>query len=555
MNGLFESTVAEIEHCDVCVIGTGAGGGIAAYELAVTGLTVVSIEQGPLLQEDYFRTENPSGSVKDFGIRSHTRWPADPHEAFFGNALFAPAEEASAVRESGSFFQYQIFAVGGLQNLWNGISLRFSAQDMRGWPISYDDLAPHYSAVEQLVTVCGTQETLANLPDGEYIEPKPLRPVDRLLAKAVTRVGDPHARAIANRKAINTRAGTPSSCISTGACAFGCPVGAVYNFRTRLLPRIAGRSNYALRVNAKVTKLITSADARSVTEVEFLDTRNGSLHRLRAKAVILTAGAVETPRILFNSATEQDPSGLGNRGDKLGRRLQDNPKTVLSTSLWRLWGARRTYDVGYGDPLIVMGQGRLPDGSTFPFIGHDSQGIPDIPHYLTGLSQFPSFLKLQLAQMMFHSHVTIGLFCPGEPAPANRVRPSRRLDRFGVPQVEIDFTSSPRAGQMMAEMERWGKRVLRKASGTLIHGDSTNNGTGVHYAGTTAMSAAPTDGVVDGQLRCHDLDNLYICDGSVIPTLPEKHLTLTIMALAHRLSRHVSDTLMRGTVGGGTARG
>ena len=105
MNGLFESTVAEIEHCDVCVIGTGAGGGIAAYELAVTGLTVVSIEQGPLLQEDYFRTENPSGSVKDFGIRSHTRWPADPHEAFFGNALFAPAEEASAVRESGSFFQ------------------------------------------------------------------------------------------------------------------------------------------------------------------------------------------------------------------------------------------------------------------------------------------------------------------------------------------------------------------------------------------------------------------------------------------------------------------
>jgi len=244
---------------------------------------------------------------------------------------------------------------------------------------------------------------------------------------------------------------------------------------------------------------------------------------------------------LFNSATERDPCGLGNRADQLGRRLQDNPKSVLSTSLWRLWGGRRDFDIGYGDPLTVMSRGTLPDGASFPFIGHDSQGIPEIPHYLAGLQRFPPWLKVRLARLMFHSYVTIGLFCPGEPDPGNRVRPGRQRDRFCIAQVETDFTSSPRARQMMAEMERWGRRLLRRASGTLIHGDSTNNGTGVHYAGTTAMADDPARGVVDANLRCYGLDNLFVCDGGVIQSLPEKHLTPTIMALAHRLGRHLIE--------------
>jgi choline dehydrogenase-like flavoprotein len=537
--------VAEIDSCDVCVVGTGAGGGLLAYELAMSGLKVVSLEQGPLLPDDYFRAVDPPGSGKDFGIRPHTRWPSDPHEAFFGNALFAPVEEASAVRAQGQFLQYQVFAVGGLQNLWNGVSLRFAADDFQGWPITYDALEPHYSAVERLAMVCGTREGLPNLPDGDFIEPKPFRPVDRLLAAAVAALRDENARAIANRKAINTRAGTPGACVSTGACAFGCPVGAVYKFPARLLPRIAGRPNYHLRPNAKVTRLVSSADGQTITAVEFLDTATGSTHRLAARIVVLAAGAIETPRILFNSATERDPAGLANRADQLGRRLQDNPKSVLSTSLWRLWGSRRNFDIGYGDPLIIMSRETLPDGSTFPFIGHDSQGIPDIPHYLTGLKRFPPALKVHLARLMFHSYATIGLFCPGEPNPANLVRPSRKRDRFGVPQVEIDFTSSRRAQEMMAAMERWGRRVLRGASGTLIHGDSTNNGTGIHYAGTTAMADNRNDGVVDANLRCHEIVNLFICDGGVIPSLPEKHLTLTIMALAHRLSRHITDQIAK----------
>ncbi len=93
---------------------------------------------------------------------------------------------------------------------------------------------------------------------------------------------------------------------------------------------------------------------------------------------------------------------------------------------------------------------------------------------------------------------------------------------------------------MMDAMMGWGRKVLKHASATQLYCTRDNNGTGIHYAGTTAISTSAQHGVVDHNLKVHGLDNLFICDGGVIPTLPDKHLTLTIMALAHRLSAHLA---------------
>lgn len=521
------------------MVGTGAGGGVLAYELAKAGLNVVSLEQGAPIAPDHFRTTDRPGAATDFGIRANTVWPSDPHDSLFVHELFAGEDTGSAARHAGGFRQYQIYAVDGLQTLWNGVSVRFSQEDLAGWPLDYAQLAAHYAAVERRITVCGTAENIPGLPDGDYIPPKPLRPTDRMIIDAVKQLGEQDAYAIPNRKAINTRAGMETSCISTGICTSGCPVGSVYKFSARLLPEIVNLPNYELRTHAKVVRLLRGADERRIEEVEYLDTRTGELRRLRAGQVVLAAGAIETPRILFNSADARDPDGLGNRSGQLGLRLQDNPKAVLSTSLWKLWGKHRNYDIGYGDLLILMAKTRLPDGQAFPFIGHAIHGIPDTPHYLGGLAPFPAPVKRGLARMMFHSYVTLGLFCAGDPNPANRIRPGRRLDRFGVPQVEIDFTVSDSTREMMKAMATWGRRVLRKASATQIYETSDNSGTGIHYAGTTPLSADPAQGIVNADLRSHDIDNLYICDGGVIPTLPDKHLTLTIMALSHRLGAHL----------------
>lgn len=535
--------------CDVCIVGTGAGGGILAHQLARAGLDVLSLEQGPRLADDHFQRVMPPGPGKTFGIAPDTVWPSDPHDSLFIHPLFASGQEGSTSRPEGGFRHFQVLAVNGLQNLWNGVSVRFAQADFKGWPVQADELTPHYSAVEKLITVCGTSEGLDELPDGEFVPPKPLRPADLLIVDAVKGLADGHSHAIPNRKAINTRPGMASSCISTGICTSGCPVGAVYKFTSRLLPDIAHLSNYRLQPNAKVLRVLRDPASRQrIQAVEYLDTSTGQTHLVRARTFVLAAGAIETPRILFNSADSEQPQGLGNSHDVLGRHLQDNPKVVLSTSLRKLWGKRRNYDIGYGDLLILMSQGQLPNGEAFPFIGHSIHGIPDTPHYLGQMQFMPSWLKQRVARHLFHSYVTLGLFCAGARLPQNRVRPGQTRDRHGVRQVHIDFTIPDSARQQMDAMMAWGRKILRKASATAIYETRDNSGTGIHYAGTTPMGGAADNSVVDANLKVHGFDNLYVCDGGVIPVLPDKHLTLTIMALSHRLGVHLTEQVRQAAV-------
>ncbi|MFG1374437.1 GMC family oxidoreductase [Xanthobacter oligotrophicus] len=538
--------MAEAAHCDVIVVGTGAGGGILAYELAKAGLNVVSLEQGGQLADDHFKRVDPPGTALDFGIRSNTVWPAEPHDSLFVHPLFEKGEDGSTGWPEGGFRHYQIIQVNGLQNLWNGVSVRFSEKDFADWPFRYAELAPHYDAVERRIVVCGTKEDIPELPDGIYVTPKPLRPADQMIVDAVNGLEEPHSRAIPNRKAIDTRPDSPNACASTGICTSGCPTGAVYKFTARLLPEIAKLPNYELRTGAKVVRLLREPGSRRVLGVEYRDMATGESCLLTADRVVLATGAVESPRILFNSADDVAPEGMGNTFGQLGLRLQDNPKSVLSTSLWKLWGSGRDFDIGYGDLLILLSRGTLPDGEEFPFIGHAIHGVPDVPHYLVGMKRFPPFMKERLSRFMFHSYVTLGLFCAGDPNPANRVRPANSTDRFGVRHVTVDFSSSARADKMMDAMEAWGRTVLRHAGATSIYPSRDNSGTGIHYAGTTAISADPAKGVVDADLKCHDLDNVYVCDGGVVPVLPDKHLTLTIMAMAHRLAGHLVEKARSG---------
>jgi len=538
--------VAEAAHCDVIVVGTGAGGGILAYELAKAGLNVVSLEQGGQLADDHFKRVDPPGTALDFGIRSNTVWPAEPHDSLFVHPLFEKGEDGSTGWPEGGFRHYQIIQVNGLQNLWNGVSVRFSEKDFADWPFRYAELAPHYDAVERRIVVCGTTEDIPELPDGIYVPPKPLRPADQMIVDAVNGLEEPHSRAIPNRKAIDTRPDSPNACASTGICTSGCPTGAVYKFTARLLPEIAKLPNYELRTGAKVVRLLREPGSRRVLGVEYRDMATGESRLLTADKVVLATGAIESPRILFNSADDVAPHGMGNAFGQLGLRLQDNPKSVLSTSLWKLWGSGRDFDIGYGDLLILLSRGTLPDGEEFPFIGHAIHGVPDVPHYLVGMKRFPPFMKERLSRFMFHSYVTLGLFCAGDPNPANRVRPAGSYDRFGVRHVTVDFSSSAKADRMMDAMEAWGRTVLRHAGATSIYPSRDNSGTGIHYAGTTAISADPAKGVVDANLKCHDLDNVYVCDGGVVPVLPDKHLTLTIMAMAHRLAGHLVEKARSG---------
>ena len=528
------------EQYDYCIIGTGAAGGILAHRLAQAGLNVISLEQGEQLPNNYFSEMNPPGAQKDFGIRDNSIFPPNPDDALFTHALFAKKNTRSSDKISEEKFRhFQLLALNGLQNLWNGVSVRFSPTDFEAWPISYSDLAPHYTAVEKRIIVCGTQENIPNLPDGDFIPPKPLRPADILITKAIQSLHLPDTHVIPNRKAIETRPGKTNTCISMGLCTSGCPVGAVYKFSNRLLPEIINLDNYTLRLNTKATKLITDNDSSRIIAVEYLDTQTQQTHTIHANHFIVSTGAIESPRLLLNSQNDHFPHGLANSTNTLGCYLQDNPKAVLSTSLYKLIGKKAAKDIGYGDLLLITSKATLKNEEPFTFIGHAIHNTPDIPYYLSEFKHIPKLIKPVIAKLLLNSYVVLGLFCKGDFNKNNRVERSLEKDQYDIPQIRIHYQSTSKTIERMEKMQQFGYKVLRKASGTKITSNLDNTGTGIHYAGTCRMGKSKSEGIVDANLQSFDHENLYICDGSVIPMLPDKHLTLTIMALADRLAEHL----------------
>jgi glucose dehydrogenase len=544
-----------IVRTDICVVGTGAGGGILAYRLALSGRDVLSLEQGGPITSDYFTNELNPEDETNLGIAAEMPWDMNPAQSFYfsnaqAHALYAREDELStSAAAKQSFINMQIFRMNGKMNLWSAVSLRYSPRDFRGkdhgdsdfnWPIDYEVLAPHYGAVERLIGVCGTREGLAELPDGDFLPPFPLRPADRLLQHAVSRFKKPTIRAIPMRKAVETRPDRINRCRSCGDCIFGCAAGSVYKFSTHLLPQIANRSNYRLLYGIKVLRLIRDPRSNRIEAAKCLDTATGQIVRVEANLFVLSCGAMETPRVLFNSRDDDFPNGLANSSGLLGCFLQDTVKVILGTSLWKLVGSKIKYDQGTNDAMLIPRF--LFGGEEFRggYQGQFSHFLPKRPYYLDALGPLPAWIKPFTARLLFKSYVALLFFGKPEALKSNRLLAGQACDKYGIPQVDVQYTPTRNDLLMKQSMMEWGRRILRRCSGTSITTfTEPTPGRSIHYAGTCRMAANRADGVVDANLRSFDHPNLYVCDGSVLPEVSEKNLTLTIMALAERLSQNL----------------
>jgi choline dehydrogenase-like flavoprotein len=556
--------------CDICIVGTGAAGGILAYELARAGLSVLSLEQGATIDNAYFTNEHRPDQLENFGIPHEMPWDLNPAQSFYfanpqAHALYArPDELSTSAQARSAFVNLQVFRLNGKTNLWNAVALRYSARDFRprdhgegdtNWPLGYDDLEPHYGAVERLIGVCGTREGIAELPDGEFLPPLPLRPADHILMDAVKGIRDVKVRAVPMRKAIETRPEKENACRHCGDCVFGCTAGSVYKFSSHLLPHIAHRANYRLVCGVKVVRLLREPDTNAIRAAECVEPASGTRFHVRARTFVLCCGAIETPRVLFNSADDACPGGLANRSGLLGCYLQDTIKATLGTALLRLVGSRRKYALGTNDALLiprfVFDNARFRGG----YQGQYSHFLPRRPYYLDALRPLPPWLKKPLARLLFRSYVAIMFFGKPQAKRENRLVPagdgpplairapssSGVHDRFGIRQVDVRYQLSDNDRRMQESMVHYGRRILRLCSGLVISTFVDDiPGRSIHYAGTCRMAARAEEGVVDRNLQSFDHPNLYVCDGSVFPEISEKNLTLTIMALAHRLAGHFS---------------
>jgi choline dehydrogenase-like flavoprotein len=534
-----------------CVIGTGAGGGILAYGLAKAGADVLVINSGGIPRQSEFQNEMSPEQRGHFEIGPHTTFPVRP-EISIVHPLLADARTRSSMESpwEDGFHHYQIHHVNGLQNLWNGICLRYSEDDFANrhsysedcrWPISLADLADHYSEVERLALVVGKRNDLRQFPDGSFLAPRGPRQIDRVFIDSNSGSFGPDLFFFENRKAVDLRPDSTQRCVACGNCGRGCSSGSVYKFSTHLLPEIRGLPNFRLLEHTRAIKLTTlgcnNAERFSVSHVLAMDERDLRTVEVEADVVIVCAGAIESPRLLLNSFANDRSKTV-----QVGEFLQDTPHAVVGTSLFRLWFRPANEDRGYGDHILLGGRCKDSQGKRFPFVGQFWSDFMKVPYYLAEMPRLPKFLKETISRQVFKSTATLILWSPAVPQRKNKVVLADRVDHFGQRQVRIDYEMSEIEADHSRRIAALGRRMLRKASGYITDEVESPPGSGVHYAGTCRMAADPGGGVVDKNLKYFKSKNLYICDGSVIPFLSEKHPSLTIMSLAHRLAKHLIKT-------------
>src|SRR5262245_38689095 len=312
---------------DVCIVGSGAGGGMAAKVLSEGGADCILLEAGPSWSADR------DGAMLTWNYSSPRRGGPTRSKPFgeFDGCLggWELEGEPYTVAEGHRFLWFRARMLGGRTNHWGRISLRMGPWDFEGrsrdglgddWPIGYEDLRPHYDELDRLVGLFGTSEGLPNEPDGIFQPPPPLRAHEHLVKRACGGLDIP---CIPARLSVLTRElnGRPA-CHYCGQCGRGCATRSNFSSPSVLLPPALETGRLEIRTGAMAREVLTDR-AGLATGVSYVETATGREQMVRARIVVLAASACETARLLLNSKSPRHPSGLANSSGCVGRYLTD----------------------------------------------------------------------------------------------------------------------------------------------------------------------------------------------------------------------------------------
>ncbi len=535
---------------DVAIVGSGAGGGVAAALLAARGFKVALLEKGrnpfPTLAEPML-----TGSLfgnDEIKLRRYFCF----HDPMIEPRTFRErADQAAAQRE----VQGLGVCVGGGTVHYDGDSPRVQAADLRllstfgrvdgaevvDWPISYDELAPYYDWTEQLI---GIQGAAGSDPFAESRGPYPMPPgyppkAALLLAEGARSLGyHPHPMPMA----INSVAyrGRPA-CVDCGFCRCGCPVNAKGSTAVTAVRDALLTGNCTLLAECCVTAVETEPSGERASGVRYLD-RHGDECRLTAKQVILAANAIETARLLLASSSAAHPDGLGNRSGLVGRYLMFH--TVFS--------AVALFDKelrGYRGRIVThaLADFTVSDGSP----GFVRGGYVELGGQLQPVEEGASYPWLLHSALMkdgrFRRNMTtVSMMGEDMPVAGNRVELDPKVrDVYGRPVARLTYQRHPHDQAVIDRYSPKLRRIAEAAGASSVMDVDMARQFGVpetkHLMGTARMGADPSSSITDPWCRLHALENVWIADGSVFPTSTAFNPTLTQQALAARTAAYIAD--------------
>jgi choline dehydrogenase-like flavoprotein len=541
---------------DVVVVGAGAGGGIVAEQLSLAGYRVALLERGR--QQKFSETGHDELRSQRTTVLGNAFGPDDEHfvrEVDAGAGRFAP------VLPSEGAFNNVAACVGGGTLSYGAMAWRFFEKDFRmksaygvpagstleDWPISYADLEPFYTKAEWEIGVSGQAGANAFEPPRGKPYPMPPLPMNReanLLAKAAKQRGW-HPFPIP--MAINSVAyqGRPA-CIGCPHCVgFACEVNAKNSTAVTAIPRAVKTGNCDLRTGAVVAEILTGTDGRAAAVVYV---QNSQLLTQPCRAVVVACSATESPRLLLNSKSPLFPNGLGNRYGWVGRNLMGH----AYAGAYGLFEEETFDGVGPAARVALCDfshglPGGLKGGAVIanefirlPYLFSRSVIPPGVPRW--GI-EHKRFVKRYFKR-------SVGVKAPVQEMPVFECRVSispTLKDAYGIPTVRLTGQRHPHdrevGAYLAARSEEWLKEA--GASKTWQSLPGTGLGGGQHQAGTCRMGDDPKTSVVDKYCRVHEVDNLYVVDGSVHVTNGGFNPSLTIQAIAYWASARMVKELHR----------
>jgi choline dehydrogenase-like flavoprotein len=543
---------------DAVVVGSGAGGGVAACGLAEAGRRVLVVEAGDWPSTDVLDRDHIRNPRSDWGLAPRSG-PTDDRDV----RVTDDGRTRLTIRPAGPGWNNNAVTAGGGTRVYGAQAWRFAPLDLRmattygvpdgsalrDWPISYDDLEPYYSRAEWEIGVSGGSE------DGRWSGPRsrplPMPPVaagpvrDRLAAAATSLgFGTVHVPLLVNSTPWLGR----RACAGCNQCVgFACPVDAKNGSQNTMLTRAfaTGRAQIVLR--ARAARLRTDAAGRvvGVTLVGTADGRDWQ-RDVDAAEVVVAAGAIESARLLLNSRSDHEPNGIGNDNDLVGRHLQGH----------LYGGATGVFDdvvedlVGPGPSIATTDHRHGTDGVIGGgMIANEFVATPSNTYrYLVGAGLLPRTGTASKAGMRHLVRRTMRLMGPIQEVTSadSRVRVDDGVvDRHGVPVARLSGSVHPedlRARDATSARSAAWLRAAGAVRAVEVGGTPVGPSGGQHQAGTLRMGSDPSHSVVDEHGRVWGHDNLRVTDGSVHVTNGGVNPVLTIFATAMRSIEHMTSS-------------
>ncbi|HST65554.1 MAG TPA: GMC family oxidoreductase [Mycobacteriales bacterium] len=518
------------DRVDAVIVGAGAAGGAAAWRLATAGWRVVCVEQGGW--DD--RTAAASESLDWELARQRGRHP-NP------NLRRGPADYP--IDDLDTPIRPLLYnGVGGSLIHWGAHFPRLHPSDFRvrsldgvgvDWPIGYDDLDPYFELNDSMMGVAGVNGDPANPPRGpRQTRPLPLGRGGERLAKAFDELGWAWWPADA---AINSEPYGQDrlACNMCGPCDLGCPRGARASSDITYWPE-AIAAGAELRTHCRVSTVTVDERGRA-TGVAYFDADGVERHQA-ADVVVMAANGIGTARLLLNSTSPAHPHGLANTSDQVGRNLMHHPIGMV-TGVFdeELEGFKGPFAVSIvSQEFYETDPSRgFPRGYMMQYCRSDGPLGTALGGYLAPVPWGPDHHRV-LAQRLGHT-ASVTVTTEDLPDPDNRVTLHPTLtDSSGIPAPKLTYTLSPVAERTIAHGIVNATTLMRTAGAREVVPLPLISGAGFHLLGTARMGDDPATSVVNGDCRAHDVDNLFVIDGSVFATCGAVNPTSTIMAVALR---------------------